>query len=412
MILSFLKEFAVPETQFMPEKHFELECGISGYLSKSSGIGGALRRTPEDFLVWEIDPQAARVTNYYTAPETSSGLFTVFSLKKTNMDTPTAISTLSRAIGSPLNDFGYAGLKDARAVTFQRVSIWDVLPEKLTSLSLDGMEILNPVRVLFGLRLGDLWGNEFQIAVSEPDCSVQEAISRIAVIQEELVAAGGVPNFFGLQRFGTTRPVSHLVGRALIENRPEEAIMLYLTKISPFENPVIQNCRKELEVTGDLKEFLRCLPSRYEYERTLAQQLIRHSQNAWEAVLSLPKGIVRLFLHAFQSYIYNKALSALLKGVEELSPETEVPLVGYKTRLLSFSPPVREVVSSILDEESINLENFETLRSSLKQRGSQRKALVQPRDIKFTACNKGKVQFRFSLPAGSYATSVMREFLK
>ncbi|MFW9916801.1 MAG: tRNA pseudouridine(13) synthase TruD [Candidatus Thorarchaeota archaeon] len=396
----------------MPETHFELECGISGYLSKNSGIGGALRRTPEDFLVWEIDPHGRRVTDHYTATETPSGLFTLFCLKKINMDTPTAISTLSRAIGCPLKDFGYAGLKDARAVTFQRVSIWDVLPERVTSLSLDGIEILNPVRALFGLRLGDLWGNEFQIAVSDPDCSVQEAISRIAAIQDELTAAGGVPNFFGLQRFGTIRPVSHLVGRALTENRPEEAIMLYLTKISSFENPVIRNCRKELERTGDIKEFLQSLPSRYEYERILAQQLIRHPRNAWNAVLSLPKGIVRLFIHAFQSYLYNKVLSVLLKGAEELSTETEVPLLGYKTRLSSFSPPVREIVLRILDEEAINLEHFETLHSSLKQRGFRRKALVQPRDFKFTAYNKRKVQFCFSLPAGSYGTSVMREFLK
>ncbi|MHA2368595.1 MAG: tRNA pseudouridine(13) synthase TruD [Candidatus Hodarchaeales archaeon] len=383
MILSFPKEFAVPETQFMPETHFELECGISGYLSKSSGIGGVLRRTLEDFLVWEIDPRGIHVTEHYTAPETPSGLFTVFGLKKTNMDTPTAISALSRAIGCPLKDFGYAGLKDARAVTFQRVSIWDVLPQTLASLSLDGMEILNPVRALFNLHLGDLWGNAFQITVFEPDCPVPEAMSRIAAIHEELIAAGGVPNFFGLQRFGTIRPVSHLVGRALIENRPEKAIMLYLTTISLFENPVIHNCRKGLEKTGDLKEFLRCLPSRYEYERTLAQQLIRHPQNAWKAILSLPKGIVRLFIHAFQSYIYNKVLSALLKGTEGLSPETEVPLLGYKTRLSSFSPPIREVVSRILDEESINLEHFETLRSSLKQRGFRRQALVRPRDFKY-----------------------------
>lgn len=396
---------------FLVKKQFEQECGISGYFSETPGIKGSLRRTPEDFVVWELDSAGKRVTEHYI-PQETGGLFSTFVLKKTNLDTPTALNRLSSTLNHPLNAFGYAGLKDARAVTYQRVSVWDISPDKFKHLSLKGIEIFNPVRTVFGITLGSLCGNEFQITVSEISCSPEDTISRINRIRQELIEAGGVPNFFGMQRFGEKRPISHLIGRALIEGHPQEAASLYLTRTSVLEHPQLQQCRQRLKETWDLKEFLRCIPPRYEYEKILAHYLLKRPGDPWGAIRSLPRGIVKLFLHAFQSYLFNRMLSALLRSSECISPDLNIPLPGLGTEISSFNAPIRGILQKILEEECLSLEQFEMTPLNIRLRGIRRAALVQPRNLTHIIHEGGDVIFHFSLPAGSYATSILREFMK
>ena len=62
---------------------------------------------------------------------------------------------------------------------------------------------------------------------------------------QELDQVGGIPNFFGHQRFGTTRPITHLVGKAILKGDFEEAAMLFLAKPSLYEHPSSRQARTE-----------------------------------------------------------------------------------------------------------------------------------------------------------------------
>lgn len=393
------------------KRSFEQKCGISRHFSKTAGIGGLLRQVPEHFIVWELDSEGERVTEDY-APQERGGLHTIFTLKKTSVDTPTALAKISRALNRPRKVFGYAGLKDARAVTYQRVSAWEVSPDELQALSLNDVEIFNPIRAVYGLKIGSHWGNAFRIVVSGIDCPQKEAIARATSIQQELIELGGIPNYFGMQRFGEIRPISHLIGRALIEGRPKDAATLYLTEISVLEHLQLRKCRQRLKETWNLKEFLRCLPSHYEYEGILAQYLLKRRGDAWGAIRALPKDIVKLFLHAFQSYLFNRVLSELIRNPEELSPKLALPLPGSNLQLSSFASSVREIFERILEEENLTLEQFGMSPLNIRLRSIQRAALVQPLNLNFAPYEKESLQFNFALSAGSYATSLLREFMK
>jgi tRNA pseudouridine13 synthase len=90
-------------------------------------------------------------------------------------------------------------------------------------------------------------GNNFTITIrnlDQPEVAVVESIKQTI---HELGVLGGAPNFFGHQRFGTTRPITHLVGKALVQGHFEEAAMLFLAKPSVHEHPASRQARQELE---------------------------------------------------------------------------------------------------------------------------------------------------------------------
>src|SRR5438270_4517497 len=122
------------------------------YLTRDiPGIGGSLKDRAEDFFVQEIP-----------AYEPAGDGGHVFSeIQKVNLTTFDAINQIASALGISSRDIGYAGLKDARAVTRQLISIWGVTPERVAELKLPGIEIRWAIRHGNKLRLGHLAGNRF-----------------------------------------------------------------------------------------------------------------------------------------------------------------------------------------------------------------------------------------------------------
>ena len=98
------------------------------------------------------------------------------------------------------------------------------------------------------LSLFYLLGNYFTIKIKAIKHKESTVEARILQTIEELEALGGIPNFFGHQRFGTTRPITHLVGKALVKGDFEEAAMLFLAKPSVHEHPASRQARQELQV--------------------------------------------------------------------------------------------------------------------------------------------------------------------
>jgi tRNA pseudouridine13 synthase len=284
---------------------------------------------------------------------------------------------------------------------------------------------------------------------------IQERVSNTV---NELHTLRGIPNFFGHQRFGTIRPITHLVGKALARKNLEKAAFLFLAKPSPYEHPQSREARQRLMESGDFKEALKHFPRILLYERLMLIHLAKHPKEYVGAFRKLPKRLRRLFLQAYQSYLFNRFLSqrlrrkipidkpqigdyivktdshglptnnyikadtqnveALDKAVRKGEMYVAIPLIGFK------QPPSEgvqgEIEQSILESEKVTQANFHvSTMPEMSASGGLRATLAPVIDAKVDKpvkdelnSSKKKLRVSFTLHRGCYATIVLREFMK
>ncbi|NOT95405.1 MAG: tRNA pseudouridine(13) synthase TruD, partial [Nitrospira sp.] len=154
------------------------------------GIGGQMRTLPEDFQVEERPL-------YLPCGE---GEHLYIKIKKRLLSTPDLVLRLSSVLGVKAQAIGVAGLKDARAVTTQMISLLGVTPDRLDRLKVD--EQLLSVEVLGRhrnrLRPGHHAGNLFRLVIRDVASHARETVPLVA----DMLARRGVPNYFGPQRQG------------------------------------------------------------------------------------------------------------------------------------------------------------------------------------------------------------------
>ncbi|RLG59239.1 MAG: tRNA pseudouridine(13) synthase TruD, partial [Candidatus Hydrothermarchaeota archaeon] len=208
----------------------------------------------------------------------------------------------------------------------------------------------------------------------------------------------------GYQRFGTTRPNTHLVGREIIKGNLEEAVLSYLAKPFESESREAYNARKFLESTRDYKRALEIFPDNLRYEKAMLNHLVKKPRDYAGALRKLPLKLRRMLVHAYQSYLFNKILSKTIEMQEKIKGR-KIPLIGYRTKL-------GEIEKEILEKEGIEKENFKIKSMpELSLEGSERDACIDS-EIKVELLNSNACVFNFTLPKGSYATVVLREFMK
>ncbi len=376
--------------------------GMEQFITGTPGIGGKLRILVEDFIVEER----------FEPCRDGEGEYVHFILEKYNWDTIRAITQLSRVLRVSIKRFGYAGTKDKRALTRQRVSAWKISEEELAEVSIPGLKLYGFTRCRERVNLGDLLGNDFTIAVRRLN---GEALEETLAETTAQLHQRGVPNYFGYQRFGTVRPNTHLVGKAIVQGRLEEAVMLYLARPYPRERSDAYEARKFLDETRDYRRALELFPSRLHYERNMLDSLSKNPRDFAGALRRLPKKLRRMLVHAYQSYLFNKILSRLIEEEMEIKGR-EIPLFGYSS---GFSPGRQgEIEREVLEEEGVALESFKIRPlPELAMPGSRRSAAVST-EVSYSLAKdelhegKQKLVMRFFLPPGSYATSLLREYMK
>jgi tRNA pseudouridine13 synthase len=225
----------------------EKEIGIEVFYTDTKGTGGKLRKSAEDFIVEEISSPP---------PEDGEGEYTILRLRAKNWETNRLIRQISRRLAISRNRIGFAGTKDRRAVTTQLISI-KAPAVNVKKLSLKDVEILEIYSSRKSLDLGDLMGNSFEITIRDLSCSKEEAESLVRNTKEELEGLSGFPNFFGHQRFGSLRPITHIVGKRIIEGNFEGAVHAYLGNPSEFEGPEATEARRAFEEGKDYSEVLK-----------------------------------------------------------------------------------------------------------------------------------------------------------
>jgi len=322
---------------------------------------------------------------------------------KEDLPTPEAVKVVSRVLGVSIS---YAGIKDAEGFTCQFITIRCRPGSKLKSF----YEFLDGRIALFlqgfadsMLRRGDLEGNYFEVlleSLSDSDLKVLQELrnshSRITFL-----------NYYGYQRFGVRRPITHLVGKALLENDVERAVNLIIGSPQPTESQKVIEARKSYD-RGDLREALRLFPRNFSVERSLIKGLLR-GMSAREVLRLIDEWLVRMYVEAYQSYLFNLALSKLaiqLGDVDVLTRKCDViPLP--RPDLSLFDECTRESIKAVEEE----LKSINAGSKYLKYLSrSSREVVFTLHEFTYEVINNEAI-LKFFLKPSTYATVFLRELL-
>jgi tRNA pseudouridine13 synthase len=152
------------------------------------GIGGRIKQVPEDFEVEEIPA--------YTPSGEGDHLF--LWIEKRGVGADFFVRQMAKRLGIGPGEVGTAGLKDRHAVTRQWVSIPASVEASLSKLEGEGIRLLSISRHGNKLRPGHLRGNRFRILIRDADAAGADRLESIL----GRIRADGLPNFYGMQRFG------------------------------------------------------------------------------------------------------------------------------------------------------------------------------------------------------------------
>ena len=296
--------------------------GSESFFSKTSGIGGKLRKKSEYFNVEEVVSIPGR-SHWIWMQDSSNGKHQIVKIKAKNWDTHVLVKELSRRLNIGQKSIGFAGTKDKRAITTQHFSVKTSM-EKLSSVDLENIELEFLHSSVKPIRLGNLVGNKFKIRVTNSSNR-----NHINDIFSEL--DGFFPNYFGVQRFGAVRPITHIVGEKIVQGNYEGAVLDYLTLGSP--NYAGHEGREYLLETKDFTKSLEKFPPHMLFERQLLGHLSRNKGDYTGAILQLPESLSKMLVHGYQSLIFNKVLDMRIKeGMDACLPQIGdyiMPADGY-----------------------------------------------------------------------------------
>ena len=382
------------------------EIGISVYTTKSSSISGKIKQNENDFSVKEVLSEKA-IDSF----DNDEG-HAVYLLKKSGIDTNHALADIEKRYGLVLKSLG---LKDANAKTEQYVYAY----KKINSLEEYNGKKYSAQRVGFvkkPISKKDMLGNYFEIRISD----LNDALPSFSGKENIL-------NFFGYQRFGSKRPITHLVGKSIIKGDYEEAIEYLLNFSSKYDSEKNNEIRKLISERNSESEIIELLPYSMDIERNLLRQL-SNDNDSKNAIRSIPLTLRRFYIQAYQSFLFNKTLSLAYEFEEQLfAPENDdvcfdknfvlgkfendssqklaIPLVGHSYYKKSrFDYYIKKVLEEeLLTPKDFFIKDFQELSID----GGFRNA-----SINYLNFQIHENLIKFQLSRGSYATIVLREILK
>ncbi len=411
--------------------------GIIHFTTSTPGIGGKIKQKPTDFIVREITPEGRVLETTFEKGLDDAGLKVpertderefsqlVIEMEKFNLDVNDAVRRITRSMGFSKKRVGFAGMKDKRAVTVQRISLFNPEAKKVDGFKSRYLRLRNPEWGKERVDLGDLKGNRFEVTIRGIGLGEKELRKNLEECFRQMEK--GVINYFGEQRFGGIRKVTHLVGKEFVKGEIEKGVMLYLTSVSPEEEENVKDARIELAKTGNYSRASNSFPAKYRYERAILHHLCRHPKDFVGAFQKLPRSLRYMFVHAYQSYLFNKIINKRIEegiGLEKTGGdilECGVPtaaLYGFESVLAKGK--AGKIEGLVLEEEGISLENFRVRQMpEVSSKGSRKQIVLKPEEPKIIATgadelNKGKslAAIAFSLPKGNYATIILRELMK
>lgn len=382
--------------------------------------------------------------------------FLEFTLWKDGIDTMEAVQILSKRLLMPAKSFSYAGTKDRRSVSTQRIVARNAFPAKIAGVNkMAGMRMkVSHLRTTFGpLRFGDLSGNRFTIILR--NCTYSDTEIKEAV---KLLNQKGFINYYGLQRFGRGggEVSTDAIGRALLSGNFQAACSMILDPRPDEPNKSIAAARALWKESDDPEKALEAFPFRCSAERAILQHFCRpgHRTDFPGAIASINRELRLMYVHAVQSLWWNAAASkrAQLYGNDvcvvgdlvfnETSKELEIvteeslsnftifnvvlPIIGHATSLF----PANELGEYMRGLVSGHAEIFQKdkWKHLWDLPGGHRHFLQKPKDLELEFYSYSQadellppaepvnyagtlkaVQLKFTLPTSAYATMLLRE---
>jgi len=422
-------------------REIEEKIGIGVFLTQTRGLGGTLKKYPDDFIVSERSDHQLR------SPD---GKYSIANVKVRNWETNRLIDHLSNILHISRKKIGFAGTKDKRAVSSQLMS-FPVEPSRLENISIKDVYIEKIFRAKRSLTLGDLVGNSFEILIRNTRVAGSEARDIIEKNLQFIDDTGGFLNFFGIQRFGSIRPITHLVGKYIVKGDLEKAVMTYVANPLPGEPRNSFEVRRELEENRDWRDILEKYPPNYSFERAMIRHLGRQNEDYAGAIKSIPKNLQMMFVHAYQSYFFNRMLTERIKRnilpnevqvgdivfpVDEYGGPNRrrpIPVNNYnRSKVQGQIDRRRAYITAVLPGTDVELARGEQgeieqmvmveegIKPSdffipdiqrLSSKGMRREILARVENVNYTI-DEDNIKMSFDLFKGCYATTFLREFMK
>lgn len=435
--------------------------GIEYYGTIERGIGGIIKHKFKDFIVREITRERKILEIREDRPEVvflPTGNYTTFNVTKIKRDTLEVLNIIAHELGIPSEQISYSGLKDHRAITVQQMSVKGNVIEKLKKIKKKNIFIRDIRSTKHCVKVGDNWGNHFSVIIR--NIEDYQKLSRNIEAINQFLNKYGFPNYYGLQRFGIYRPNSHLIGKYILQKKYKEAIEEFLMRIYSIEEIKNIGGRKEISESIERLNSFDEIPRKFEFEKNIIDYLAKNGEDYFGCLVSISKGVLNLVISAYQSYLFNTALSKRIQlgyprfkpvkgdliGIleDEMGHLTKIkylynghlkkplkkalkidraaiisPIIGYDSEL-NPSHLMSKIYLKILKDEAIIRDIFSLPEfSALDFPGTYRPISIKPRVLKIVKIDdddlflgKKKMRLDFDLRKGSYATLLLREFMK
>ena len=334
---------------------------------------------PEGFKVYEE-------ISYKPASEwrgKQQGKYAVYLLKKKGIDHFTVINKIEKILHSKVS---YIGIKDANAITEQLIyttnkeNIIEKYEEESFSIYFLG----------FSDTKLEHTGNIFDIElIVNNDEELKKRISKLSEIKY-------LPAFIGYQRFGTKRPITHLIGKMIILRDWQNAIDFLIGYPFEGESETVKKARIAY-MKGDYKEALELFPKKFKDERIALKYLLKKEEPIF--ILKKLQTPLSFFVEAYQSYLFNKYLSRIANP-NKIDKKLLIQIPNSFDKCDS-------ICSEIFKEEGIVNSSFKIKELKINVRSLIRKAYMEVRGL-----NINDKKISFALDRGMYATVVIRELTR
>ena len=331
------------------------------YANSEPTLSGVIRSQYSDF----------KVDEKFAFEATGEGEHALLHIKKQDTNTDWLSRQISQLAGVRKVDVSYAGLKDRNAITTQWFSVW--LPGKpdpdWSLLNSDNVEILTTCRHNRKLRRGSLRGNHFTLIIRQVTGDNSDLEKRINIIKED-----GVPNYFGDQRFGidgkNLEKAEIMFGGKREKDRFKRSIYLSAARSAMFNDILSQ----------------------------------RVAMDKWANALP---GDVMLLDNSHSYFLIEEIDDKIIQRLKEHDIHPSGPLWG-RGELLS-----KGVVAELESELPAKFEIFDLGLRNARLDQERRSLRLSVNDLQYSHDVENKILYlSFFLPAGGYATSVLREIIK